>query len=225
MGSMQGATVSPANELRPCSATEAVARARSIIGKGGQYALGTGDYRPRVINGSSIDVPWTERESDHTIGCDCAGLICWAYCIRRHRPGYNSTHGQRYDVIDDVNCNSMLGDAMGAMELFQLATDAPQPGDVVAYPSFYLHDSYGRPLLHDGQPLHFIGHTGLVIGVSRVSAWDWNHPRFELLDIAQCRGPDGRAPGVLATDGSIWAHHNDVWPKPEHRAYLLRAVP
>jgi hypothetical protein len=40
----------------------------------------------------------------------------------------------------------------------------------------------------------------------------------------QCRGPNGKRPGIVATDGSIWDHHDALWPKPEHRSVLLRMV-
>lgn len=206
---------------RPCSAAEAVQRALSIVGKSGQYVLGTGDYRPRVIGGRLVDTPWTERD-DGLIGCDCAGLIVWCYKLRRHRPGYN--RGGRFDVSDDLNCNSMLGDAMGAGELFEIATGDPRPGDVIAYPSFYLYDAGGNKLRReDGSAMHWIGHTCIVIGTGRVTNWDWMRPAWHLLDVAQCKGPDGRRPGVIATDGSIWSHHDSVWPKADHRSYLLRA--
>lgn len=203
---------------RPCHASFAVARALSLVDKGGQYVLGTGNYKPQGV----VDLPWSARESDGLIGCDCAGLIVWAYKVPRHRLGYN--HGGGYDVEDDLNCNSMLGDAMGAHDLFTLAEGMPQPGDVIAYPSFYLYDSYGRPLLSDGKPMHWIGHTCIVVSSGRVGSWDPAHPRHDLLDVVQVRGPDRRAPAAIQTDGSIWMHHDETWPKPQHRSYLLRAV-
>ncbi len=150
------------------------------------------------------------------MGCDCAGLVVWAYKVRRHRPGYNK--GGMFDVEDDANCNSMLGDAMGTRDLFELASGDPRPGDVIAYPSFWLHDEHGKRL-------HFIGHTCVVIGVSRLRGWDPKMPRYDQLDVVQVKGPDGRAPAAIATDGSIWSHHDAQWPRPEHRSYLLRALP
>lgn len=208
---------------RPASAAEAVERATRVIGKGGQYVLGTGDYRPRSVAARLIDTPWTER-SDGLIGCDCAGLVTWAYKLRRHRPGYNARG--RFGVEDDINCNSMLGDAMGAQDLFETVLGDPRPGDVIAYPSFYLYGPDGKRLRReDGSEMHWIGHTCIVIGTSRVTNWDPVTPAWHALDVAQCKGPEGRRPAVLATDGSIWSHHDTVWPKAQHRSYLLRARP
>jgi hypothetical protein len=119
----------------------------------------------------------------------------------------------------------MLGDGFGARELFTIVTGDPLPGDVVAYPSFHLYEADGSRVQHDGRALHWIGHTGIVIGTTRVSDWDPVTPRYEQLDIAQCKGPDGRTPAVIVTDGFLWARHDRVWPKPEHRSWLIRAVP
>jgi len=204
------------SDPRPASAAEAVARALSIIGKGGQYALATGDYRPVTVGGHLVDLPWTAREKDGLIGSDCAGFaICWCYKLRRHRPGFN--RGGDFDCEDDINNNSVLGDAMGAMDCFQVVQDLPQPGDLLSYPTFRLA----------GVPQPFIGHVGICVGVDRVDidAWDLNEPRFDQLDVAQCHGPDKFTPGVVQTDGSIWLRHNHDWPKPQHRAYLIRALP
>jgi hypothetical protein len=207
---------------RPASPAEAVQRAIRLLSAGGCYALGTGDYRPRTLAGVLTDQPWTERERDHLIGCDCAGLICWAYKLERHRPGYN--RGGEYDVEDDLNSNSFLGDAMGARDLFTLVADSPRLGDVIAYPSFYLYDDQGKRLQHDGQDLHWIGHVALVVGISRYTDWRPDAPQFSQLDIVQVKGPDRRAPAAVATDGSVFDHHNAQWPKEKHRAWLLRAV-
>lgn len=202
---------------RPASAAEAVDRALSLVGKPGAYQLGTGDWRPSWIGGQLIDKPWTERERDHAIGCDCAGFaIAWCYKLRRHRPGYNKGATTFGDVEDDLNVNSILSDAISASpDLFALVASAPRPGDLLCYPTFRLA----------GIPQPFIGHVGIVTGVSRMTGWDPTSPRYDLLDVAQCKGPDGRAPAVIATDGSIWAHHAEVWPKPEHTVYLVRAIP
>lgn len=197
-------------EPRPASATEAVQRALTLVNGLGAYELGTGDYRPTTVGTRLIDVPWTERERDHKIGSDCAGFaISWCYKLRRHRPSYN--RGGAFDVEDDINVNSAIGDATSkSPDLFELATGAPRAGDLLCYPSFRFA----------GQP--FVGHVGIVIGTARAPRWDPAGPRYDLLDVAQCRGPDGRTPAVLWTDGSIWLHHREVWPKPEHTVYMLR---
>ena len=194
---------------RPCSSSEAVARALSIVGKGGQYVLGTGDYRPTAQH----DEPWTTR--DGMTGSDCAGFaISWAYKLVRHRPGFN--RGAWATVADDLNCNSAIEDAQHNQELFEIVS-TPAPGVLLAYPTFTLKG-------HDGQPLRFIGHVGIVTSVRRCTEWDHDHPRYDLLDVAQCCGPNGRRPAVIATDGSLWRHHDEAWPKPEHRTWMLRAL-
>lgn len=194
---------------RPCSPAEAVQRALSLVGNGGMYILGTGDYLGETMP------PWTTRAG--ASGSDCAGFaMSWCYKLPRHRKGYNV--GSWASVSDDLNCNSGIEDAMHQRDLFELVIGAPQPGDLVTYPTFTL-------LAPDGTSRKFIGHVGIVVGVSRALEWDWTTPQYELLDIAQCKGPNGRKPAVVATDGSVWAHHDTVWPKPQHRTRLLRARP
>lgn len=198
-------------EPRPCSATEAVERAKRMINNGGQYELGTGDYRPRFV-GQLIDLPWTENGGP--VGSDCAGFaMCWAYKIQRHRPGYN--HGAWSSVSDDINCNSGIEDADHARDLFVRVTGAPVAGDLLVYPTIRL----------PGHPMPWIGHVAIVIGTTRADAFDPAAPQYRLLDVAQCAGPNGRSPAVIGTDGSIWDHHDRDWPKPEHRTVILRAVP
>lgn len=220
VGRVQGGPVMM-DGTRPCSAAVAVERALAIVGHGGAYALGTGNYDPH----DGIDLPWTQRERDGRIGSDCAGFVCWAYKLKRHRPGFNK--GGRFDVEDDINTNSMLGDAFGAGELFSHVTSKPEPGDMIAYPSFYLYDEHGnRRRDEHGISFHYIGHVGLVTGTDRVTAdWNPNAPDWRQLDIAQCCGPDGRQPGVIASDGAAFFRHDTLWPKPEHRSWLLRIVP
>jgi len=192
----------------PCSAAEAVSRAHVLLAeRSGQYVLGTGDYKPRP----NYDRPWTENSG--LTGSDCAGFaISWCYCLRRHRQGFNK--GPWATVADDLNCNSALEDAAHKRELFEFS-DRPIPGDLVMYPTFSLKGQ-------DGQLHRFIGHVGLVSGVQRVLEWDPAQPQYSLLDIIHCCGPNGRKPAVVATDGHIWQHHDTIWPKPQHRSYLVR---
>lgn len=201
--------------MKPCSASLAVSRTLALLTDPSNathgYALGTGDYRPQ----NGVDLPWTERERDHTVGSDCAFAITYSYMLRRHMPGFNK--GGKFNVEDDINYNSAIGDALGAAQCFVIATGDPQPGDIVCYPTFRL----------PGVPQPFIGHGAIVVDVSRVTSanpWDPTRPRYDLLDVVQCKGPDGRKPAMIRTDGSIWLHHAEQWPKPEHTVYLLRAV-
>jgi hypothetical protein len=210
---------------RPCSAGEAVERARRVIGKGGQYVLGTGDYRPTYISSKLVDLPWTAR--GELTGSDCAGFaICWCYKLRRHRPGFASGRvpdefRDQSDVDDDINCNSLLEDALTAQEICCIVESGiPQPGDLIVYPSL-------RLTLKDGSLFKTIGHIGIVLGNSRIigNAWTWQDPPYHLLDVAQCKGPNERKPAVIQTDGSIWSAHDDKWPKPAHRSRVVRMKP
>jgi hypothetical protein len=195
---------------RPCTASEAVARALSMVGSGGQYELGTGDYRA----GAADDRPWTSSHSG-AVGADCAGFaLSWCYKLPRHRPGLNV--GPWSTVADDLNCNSAIEDADHQQDLFVRATGSIQVGDLIAYPTITLPD-------HPGQ--EWIGHVAIVVGVARAAAFDLARPDYSLLDVAQCCGPNGRAPAVIASDGSIWNQHDHQWPKPQHRTVILRARP
>jgi hypothetical protein len=203
-------TIDPRPDPRPCSATEAVARARSMVGRG-TYLLGTGDYRPVYAGAKLIDLPWTER--DGHVGSDCAGLaICYAYKLQRHRLGFNQ--GPWATVEDDINCNSAIEDADNNRELFERVT-APAPGVLLTYPTIRLRN----------HPQPFIGHVSIVVSMSRCFVWDPEHPDYSMLDVVQCCGPNGHTPGVIQSDGSIWNHHDHLWPKPEHRTVMLRAIP
>jgi hypothetical protein len=198
---------------RPCTADEAVTRALSLVGKGGRYELGTGDYRPSPAAGALVDLPWTTSNSG-AVGSDCAGFaLSWCYKIPRGRPGLN--RGAWATVSDDVNCNSAIEDADHGQDLFVRATGAVQPGDLIAYPTITL----------PGHPQPWIGHVAIVIGVTRATAFDLAKPDYSLLDVAHCCGPNGRAPAIIASDGAVWNQHDHQWPLPQHRTVVLRAKP
>lgn len=178
---------------RPCSPIAAVTVARSLVGTG-VYELGTGDWNT-PIGGPS----------------DCAGFaISRCYGLRRHRPGFN--RGAWSSVEDDLNCNSAIEDADHNRELFVRASGPPQLGDLLAYPTFRL-PGHAKP---------WIGHVAIVVGVGRMLEWDWTMPDWAVLDVVQCRGPNGRRPGIVASSGAHWNGHDLTWPKPEHRSVLLR---
>lgn len=185
---------------RPCSPVAAVTVAKSLVGHM-TYWLGTGDW----------DTPLNGRT-------DCVWAFVRCYGVKRHRPGYNrgwrDPDGRTPSVVDDINFNALIEDADHNRELVVRA-DRPQLGDILCYPTIRL----------PGHPLPWIGHGSIVIGVDRVLEWDPATPQWHLLDVAQCCGPDGRTPGVLATDASHWDSHDRTWPKPEHRSALLRVVP
>ncbi len=209
----------------PCSADEAVIRARRVIGKGGQYVLGTGDYKPTTLAGRLIDLPWTARLG--LVGSDCAGFaICWCYKLRRHRPGFAGgrvpeAFRDQSDVDDDINCNSLIEDALTTKEICELVTTGiPLAGDLLVYPTLRIKGA-------DGELHTFIGHVAIVLSNARVSPsqWNWSRPPYHLLDVAQCKGPNERTPAVIQTDGSIWEMHDAKWPKPAHRSCVIRMKP
>jgi hypothetical protein len=192
----------------PCNAMEAVDRARRMVNNGGQYLLGTGDYRPftptkdiRDIVGRDlglVDLPWTLNNGEQ--GSDCAGFaICWCWKVKRHRPGFNK--GPWASVEDDINVNSIIEDAKHKGELvegwvgpFEVIQN-PRAGDLICYPTFWL---YGK---------QFIGHVAII----EIVPANYKPGRFDLLTVIQCHGPNGFRPGVVRTDGSLFVHHDDVW--------------
>jgi hypothetical protein len=202
-------TVAAAALLAIPTLRDPVQRALSVVGHGGQYILGTGDFHPRQVGASIEDVPWTAR--DERLGADCAGFaISWCHRLRRHRPGFN--HTPTATVSDDLNTDSAIEDALGQQELFTLV-QTPLPGDLLVYKTIVL-------------PGHrYIGHVGIVVSPAPAS-WDPAAPDYTALAIAQCRGPELRAPGVIRSDGSIWAHHDAMWGDvPARRSVLLRVKP
>lgn len=188
-----------------CSFGEAVDRARSIVGKGGQYILGTGDYVPSQKG----DLPWTTRNGK--AGSDCAGFaICWAWKLRRHRPGFNV--GPWATVSEDINCNSAMEDGLHKQELFNTLDEGAHiiPGDLLLYPTITVKVN--------GTTKRFIGHVGLIERIpSGFKYGDWGS-----LGIIQCHGPNGHTPGVVRTDGGTWVRHDGLWGKPEHRTRIVR---
>jgi len=212
-------------EPRPASAAEAVARARQLLGSPGNqangYLLGGGDYRPMMVSGRLVDVPWTNNGV--ASGCDCSGFaMSWCYKLPRHRAGFN--RGAWATVADDVNPNSGIEDSVHGQDLFRRVV-APEPGDLVCYPTFRLH----------GYPQPWIGHVAIVVGVDRASSWDIAAPQWHLLDVIQVRGPNGRRPAAIATDGSVFDQHDATWPHPMHlvgvegeasvKTVMLRVIP
>ncbi len=188
---------------RPCSGPEAAKRALSIAGLGGQYLLGTGDYRPHGV----LDLPWTERDGER--GTDCAGFaMCWAYKVVRHRPGF----AKGGDIEDDINTDSGLWDAAHARDLYE-PIETPELGALLVTPTIRLPHFYK------------MGHVRICVGTARVIEWDPAAPTWELLDLAEACGPNRRSPGVILSTGAGVARHNRMWPKPEHRTRILRAVP
>jgi hypothetical protein len=175
------------------------------------YWLGCGDWHPRIVRTMLIDVPWTDAP-DGRPAADCRFVLNYCYRLPAHRPGFN--HGSWATISDDVNSNSAIEDAEHNRELFRLVDHNPLPGDILCYPTIHL----------PGHP-PFIGHSAMVVGLSRAARFDLQEPSWSLLDIVHCHGPQGRSPAVTRGDGAAFDLHDSKWHKPEHRTKLLRLVP
>lgn len=146
---------------------------------------------------------------------DCVGFA-WedVYGMPRHVPGLNHLGGGIGDVEDDANCNSLIGDALTEQRYVEIVT-TPFPGALVLYPT--IRDPRAA------EP--FIGHVGVVVGVSRCGTFRNDAPDYSLLDTVQCCGPNGRDPGVLALPGTAFAEHAHLWPLPQHTTRMVRMLP
>lgn len=186
---------------------EAVERARSVVNQG-EYILGTGDYRPRRdAQGNVIDLPYTMHGGSGPMGADCAGFaICWCYKVVRHQPGFNT--GAWATISDDINVDSTIEDARHKQELGTITTMAV-PGAWLLYPT----------IRDPRNPMPFIGHVAIIESVS--DKFDPNAPDYRLLTVIQCSGPNGHTPAITRTDGYYWWHHDQLWPKPQHRSVMV----
>jgi hypothetical protein len=199
---------------------DSLLRAQRCIGKGAYY-LGTGDYRP--VNGK--DEPWTTN-ADGT-GCDCSGFaLCYCQKLPRHRPGFN----RGGSVTDWINCDSAIEDACGVIddddgvmvrrpirELFEPA-DYPYPGTMLVWAA----------IRKNGKRIK-IGHASVVESCT-VPLADWGtrgHVDWRTVTLIQCRGPNGKRPGVVRSIGTSWENHDQDWArgaKPWRGSKLLRRV-
>lgn len=191
---------------RPCSATQAVARARRLLAEPSNattgYLLSAGDYFP----GSVPDLPWGPDATGHGWGADCRVAFLWCYEVPARRPGYNV--GVWSTCSDCINYNSLAEDAEHAQDLVRVVDGEPLPGDIICYPTIHL----------EGHT--FVGHGAIIVGVDR---WDPHSRLYAGLDIVQVRGDDGRMPAAIATDGAVFDRHSAIWPKADDRSRILRA--
>lgn len=197
-----------------CTVDEAVSRAqRTLEIGGGEYWLGTGDYHPIKLVKAYIDLPWTTPSNELKVASDCAGFaISYCWKLKRHRPGFNT--GSWSSVEDDINVNSIMEDAAHKKELAQNEVFTPIPGDLLCYPSFNITSVDGDKVITNHR---FIGHVGIIEECSK-----YTRGRYDLITIIQCHGPNGFKPGVVRTDGSLFMHHDSVWPKSEHKTRIIR---
>lgn len=185
----------------PCSPTEAVARALSMVGRTEPYVLGTGDFR------TDSPLPFTTNVRGY--GCDCWGLAgAWAYQLKRHRAGFNK--GAWATVSDDINTDSAIEDAEHNQELFEVV-DVPQLGDLVVFPS----------IRESGKRVR-IGHVGIVVGVP--AEWDPAAPQYDKLDVVQCQASS--KPAIKRGSGQAWMWRESFRGKTDRRwrTRLLRVT-
>jgi hypothetical protein len=186
-------------------AKRAVDRMLEMVGLDYPYELGTGSYDGEPLHG-----PW-----------DCIGAILDAYRIKRHRPGYArgalpNAWAKFADVVDDINSNSMIKDALIKQELFYFVTheEPLRGGDVLVYPTIIVVDA------DDGERHRFTGHGQMVIEPNGVVSGG----PYSAATIAHSSGPNGRRPAVRLGTAKAMDRHNEVWPKNVHRAWALRAI-
>lgn len=187
----------------PCSIEQAVQRMLELEASGrGQYAWGSGDYLPE----NSALVGMTMNKGG-LVGWDCAGAaVCHAFRLKRHRPGFNRQ--MHASIEDDINVDSIIEDADpargGRGELGELVK-VPTPGILLMTPTIKIPErGYDDP-----------GHVRMIIDASK---WDPARPRFVDLVYLECRGPNGRAPGVVRNTGESVDVHNAKWPTNFERA-------
>lgn len=190
---------------RPCSIAEATQRLRAMVGMDIEYRLATGNYH-EVGYGKSYD---------------CAGAaLCEAFRVKRHRPGFARgplPNGWEpfADVVDDINTNSAIKDALLRQDLFRFVPEGETllPGDLLMYPTI-------RLTMSDMQPREWIGHVQMVILSNMVKS---GGPYAGAL-IAHCHGPNGRRPAVTLGDAHVMDVHNQNWQKAWAKAWAMRVV-
>lgn len=187
------------------SASDAVARMLGMVGLPFPYQLGTGTF-----DGEALIGPW-----------DCIGAILDAYRIKRHRPGFargSLPKGwERFaDVVDDINSNSMIKDALINQDLWRFVAEGEplEPGDALVYPTIIIRDA------DDGEYHRFTGHGQMVIYPNGALSGGPYRP----VQIAHAHGPNGRMPAVEISSAKVMDKHNEVWPKLAHKAWALRVV-
>jgi cell wall-associated NlpC family hydrolase len=90
-------------------------RARTAIGKGTRYKLGSGGMSPAATSPAANKL------------CDCSGFVCWVYGLSRKTtlPFYQKYGGWIYtdSMVADVNSDSGIFESLSA----------PEPGCMVVY--------------------------------------------------------------------------------------------
>lgn len=179
---------------------EYIARLLTQVGKG-EYQLGAGGWDPKRPE-TCFHQHWDVENKPNTVGCDCSAFaIRFGLKLRGSRPGFGRGPGAR--VTDAINSDSALYDAIHNHEIFELVAGPPIEGDLIVIPS-YFDPKTGKRIT--------IGH---VLATRRNRALEWDHkllPRpWHLVDVVQCRGPNGKRPGVVESTAEVCARHDAKW--------------
>lgn len=193
------------------TSAEYIARLMTQVGRG-EYQLGAGGWDP-----DHPDTCFHPHWETGKVGCDCSRFaICFGLKLRGHRPGFGKGPGAH--VVDDINSDSALYDAIHNHEIFTLVDGPPEQGDLLIIPSRFDAKTGER------------AHIGHVMPVRKNRALEWDHkllPRpWNLVDVVQCRGPNGKRPGVVTTDAAVCAAHDANWLKvPAMWTQVIRVRP
>jgi hypothetical protein len=191
----------------------------------GSHSAGVRGQRPRPpLEAVGRLLQRVGRDEPYTLGTerDCAGVVCDAYGLTRHRQGFARGKlppewAKFADVEDDINTNSMIKDALINREIFRFVPDGAllSAGDLLAYPTIRIRDA-------DDDELHtFIGHVQMVLEPNGGRAGG----PYTHVQVMHSHGPNGRRPAVTVGFADVMDKHNEKWPKPHHKAWALRAVP
>lgn len=180
---------------------EFIARLRTQVGKG-EYQLGAGGWDPKRPN-TCFHPHWDTKNKPGVVGCDCAAFaIKFGLKLNGYRKGFGLGPGSH--VTDYINSDSALYDAIHNHELFEVVAGPPIEGDLVITPSRF--DASGKRV--------GIGHVRACV---RNRALEWDHavlPRpWHLVDVVECRGPNGKRPGVIERTAEGCAAHDAKWVK------------
>lgn len=196
--------------LIPCSDVEAVQRMLELeASRKGCYTWGGGHYdpaHPELLGMTSVH---------DMMGWDCAGAaISYAYRLFRHRGGFNAQPAAT--VTDDLNVDSILEDSDpargGRQELGEIVT-VPAPGVLLLTPTIRLPATADRAAFV--QP----GHVRLILDATH---WTPAAPRWADVTYLECHGPNGHTPGITRATGESVDRHDGLWPRPFHRAAMVR---
>lgn len=191
---------------------EYIARLLTQVGKG-EYQLGAGGYDPKRPD-TCFHLHWDAENKPGVIGCDCSAFtIRFGLKLSGRRPGFGRGPGAH--VVDSINSDSALFDARHNHDLFDLVDGPPIEGDLLIIPSRFDPVSGKRT---------GIGH---VLATTRNRAAEWDHrlmPRpWDQVDVVQCRGPNGKKPGVIESTAEVCTRHDAKWVKvPEMWTQVIR---